>query len=93
MKDKNDKSTLDPFPKPRRGRPPSANPMTVAQRKKAQRDRNAFHKWDLTNLENVPVTAMLEHLPSLIRDGCFIAVEMICQRLIDAAKSNEPKPE
>ena len=93
MKDKNDKATIDPFPKPRRGRPPSGNSMTPLERKQAQRARNRFHKWDWKNLHQVSVTTMLEHLPSIIRSGNFVAVELISEQLIAAAKSNEPKPE
>ena len=54
----------------RRGRPPTGQALTAAERKAAQRKRDREHRTLTENeLESVTISGLLEHLSSSTRDG------------------------
>jgi hypothetical protein len=84
-----DTTTLDMLEKPRRGRPTSASSMTAAQRKQAQRDRDAS-----ISIEEAPLRVLYERLDKWIALGDPEMVEYVLQhiaaRASDAVKSRSP---
>ncbi len=89
MIDKNDTSTVDAFEKKRRGRPPTGNALTSAQKQAAKRDRD-FRKLctDLSgvNLNSLSITAIFEQLPWAITKGRVDSVTLLTNELINRAK-------
>lgn len=71
----------------KRGRPPTDNAMTPAERKRAQRGRDAQKIYEMNDYSTATLSALLEQLPKLIASSNADQVEAITAELNRRAKS------
>lgn len=90
MIDRNDKQTQDAFPAKRRGRPPTGNAMTAAEKKRAQRERDQFAYWGDTkpDMSAITQTGLLEILAKAVSLGQPHLAKQVADELVRRAKIN-----
>ncbi len=86
MIDKTDTKTKDAFPVKKRGRPSTGDAMTPAQRKRAQRSRDAKKIYGSDDYQTATLTGLLEKLSHLVTEKKTEQVKAIARELIRRSK-------
>lgn len=86
MIDKTDTHTKDAFPSKKRGRPFTGAAMTPAERKRAQRSRDAKKIHGSDDYQTATLTGLLEKVSHLVTEKKTEQVKAITRELIRRSK-------
>lgn len=88
-----DSTNNNPAPSKRRGRPPTGKALTPAQRKEAQRIRDATRVWaGEEDGKNVTVTGYIEAIARAAKNKQPRMVEILAKELVAKLEEETDKP-